>query len=913
MKTLLLFCLIFGHGFLYSDYRVTLKDFKWQITSFDNIEIYHYKECRSIVNYVKNFLKDAQERTIYLRENIEYKIPLFLYSSQNDFEQSTIADIDEGTGGVAEAFKNRLLIGHRGSLRNLNHVVVHEYTHAIQYSILFSGLWRSPRLLKFVLYPLWLLEGLAEYSSGDLDVPEREMYVRDAVLNKKNLSIMKLHNFSHLEPHQVKLAYKTSELLMRFIAEEYGEEKLRELLVTFKDSYDSNTVLLATLGLNIGTLDFKFNEFLMERYENFKDLNKPIGEQLTHQHIKYPTFNVSPVMSQDRKIIYYLSDRRGRNEIWQTDLISKKSSVLIGLHNNEQIDYINPEGRAISLSPDGKKLIFIGEKNKKDFLCIYDVYKKQLIKKSPPINYSSLATPSFFPDGNTVVFSAMVESIRDIYTYNLVTDELTQLTSDIYDDIDPVVSGDAQYIIYSSERKKSTPEGLWDYDLYRLDIQSKSVEKLTEFEWDERTPYFSADGRKILFCAEPDTIRNIYLMDLTTKETLKITQTAGGCFTPSFISENEVVFSLFYNGKKDIYKLNISTTLSVKLEADRPNLNVSETKKIPVYDSEVRPYRFSASTDLFFPFLYYSSVDGLFLATYWRFSDMLGHHNFYTGVLYVDYRKRLNYLAQYTFMRFRPQLVLAASGNNTYFDWLNQRFARYDEIVIGATYPLDRFRKIDFYIDVIYHKFTQPNKVDIFREDLFHLTYVYHSVTRKYLEPITGGYLRINTTVATDSFGGVSKKQNFSVENRNYYQLSGEYVCLWRILTAASFDRSFNYYSLGGRDRVRGYRYPSYLRTKILINSLELRIPIVSNINYYIWYLIPDFFFKSFLGTLFIDGGVGWDKDLQNSYKIFSWGGGLKLYSFVLQSFPVLFKLEWAKPFSPEPEKWYFSIASHFD
>lgn len=897
---------------LQARYRVVVKDFKWEIYPVDKFDVYNYRESRSLLNFVAHFLRDAERRGAYLKPVIEYRIPFFLYNSQNDFEQSIIADITEGTGGVTEAFKNRLLLGHRGSLRYLNHVVAHEYTHEIQFSILFEGWWKSARLLKFIFYPLWLMEGIAEYTSGDLDVPEREMYVRDAALNGKIPSIMKLHNFAHLEPHQVTMAYKTSELLMRFIAEEYGEEKLRELLTTFRENYDPNTVLSIVLGLDIKTLDFKFKEYLDERYENFRDLNKPVGEKLTSGQTKYPVFNFAPCPARGASLIYYLSDNRGLTEIWRTCSTSGKSEILVGLKNNAEIDYINPEGAALAISADGKKLAFIAEKNKKDFICVYDIATQKINKYSPGIDYSSLAAPAFFPDGLTIVFTAMVNSFRDLYTYNIATGETTRITFDQYDDTDPSVSPDGRYIVYSSERPKKGD--FWDYDLFILDRENGRIEKLTNYDWDEKTPSVSPDGKTVVFIAEPDTVRNIYMLDLPTKNISKLTDTSGGFFNPVFADDgNSIIFSLFLDGRKDIYKIRNSELTTTKMEKEEETETATAPDENSAPNEEtIKPYKFTASTDLFYPFLYYSSLDGLFLASYWLFSDMLGRHNLTTGVIFAEASKMLNYAVQYTFSRYRTQFIMNFSGDNTYYDWTNNRFGRYDKIILGVGYPFDRYRKLDFLCGAVFNKFSEPDKTEIIRDDLARIIYTKNTVSRKYLEPLAGNYFSASSSFALDAFGGASRKQNLSVENRNYYQLSGEHVMAWILSGAASFDKDMDFYSLGGSDRVRGFGYSRITDTMILVNTFELRIPVVSNINYYVWYLFPDFFFKSFFASLFIDSGLGWTENRGTPRKLSSWGVGLKLYSFILQSYPLAFKVEYAKPFSPDPEIWYFSIGSFF-
>ena len=79
-----------------------------------------------------------------------YHVPtrtsFFFYSNQRTCsEQTNIVQIDEGTGGVTEAFKKRLLIFNDGLQEWLRHVICRyefDARGAVQYT-LYGGWWKS--------------------------------------------------------------------------------------------------------------------------------------------------------------------------------------------------------------------------------------------------------------------------------------------------------------------------------------------------------------------------------------------------------------------------------------------------------------------------------------------------------------------------------------------------------------------------------------------------------------------------------------------------------------------------------------------------------------------------------------------------------------------------------------------------
>ena len=67
--------------------------------------------------------------------------PLVLYSSGPQFQQTTVipGTMGEGTGGVTESFKRRIVLPFGASLTETDHVIGHELVHAFQYDVMAQG------------------------------------------------------------------------------------------------------------------------------------------------------------------------------------------------------------------------------------------------------------------------------------------------------------------------------------------------------------------------------------------------------------------------------------------------------------------------------------------------------------------------------------------------------------------------------------------------------------------------------------------------------------------------------------------------------------------------------------------------------------------------------------------------------
>ena len=67
--------------------------------------------------------------------------PLVLYGSHVDFEQTNViaGELGEGTGGVTESFRRRIVLPLAGLLADTDHVLGHELVHAFQFDMIDTG------------------------------------------------------------------------------------------------------------------------------------------------------------------------------------------------------------------------------------------------------------------------------------------------------------------------------------------------------------------------------------------------------------------------------------------------------------------------------------------------------------------------------------------------------------------------------------------------------------------------------------------------------------------------------------------------------------------------------------------------------------------------------------------------------
>ncbi|RYF15947.1 MAG: tolB protein precursor, partial [Flavobacteriales bacterium] len=162
--------------------RYKKADFK--VMQTPHFDIYYYIKNEKLL---KKFAQDAE--TWYkmhqevFRDTFLKKNPIILYNNHPDFQQTTAlmgTNPSVGTGGVTEAFKNRVIMPVLDLNSQTRHVLGHELVHAFQYHMLLEK--DSIPLENVGATPLWMVEGMAEYLSVGKKDAFTSMWMRDALL-----------------------------------------------------------------------------------------------------------------------------------------------------------------------------------------------------------------------------------------------------------------------------------------------------------------------------------------------------------------------------------------------------------------------------------------------------------------------------------------------------------------------------------------------------------------------------------------------------------------------------------------------------------------------------------------------------------------------------------------------------------
>jgi WD40-like Beta Propeller Repeat len=505
--------------------KVQYRDFKFEVLKTEHFDIYFYAEERDAAAEVGRLAERWYARlSVLLNHNLSNRQPVVLYQSHADFEQTNVVggEIGEGTGGVTEGLKRRVVLPLTGALKETDHVLGHELVHAFQYDIARQDA-EQPGGSSIERLPLWFVEGMAEYLSlGPVD-PHTAMWVRDAVRHETLPEIKKLGDPKYFP-------YRWGQTLWSYIGGRFGDRMIGRVFTdALREGPDE--AIERVLGQKTKDLSVSWHSAIREQYGPILEATKrpgAFGRPLLAEEGKDLPFYASPSLSPDGKRIVVYSERGLLSvDMYLADVetgrvIRKLVSTAVDPHYTS-LQFINSAG---SWRPDGREFVVGAVRSGHPVLAILNVDNGKTVREKAFPELGEILNPAWSPNGQTIVFSAMAGGYSDLYAYDLKGDTVRRLTNDRFADLQPAWSPDGSRIAFVTDRFTTKLPVLASgaYTLALLDPGSGAIERIQTFdEAKSINPQWSGDGNSLYFIADPFGVSNIFSFDLASRSVRQIT------------------------------------------------------------------------------------------------------------------------------------------------------------------------------------------------------------------------------------------------------------------------------------------------------------------------------------------------------------------------------------------------------
>jgi hypothetical protein len=765
--TRLLLCLSLGVGVLgmtapnaraqyFGGNKVQYKTFDFEVLKTEHFDVYFYPEEREAAGEAARMAERWHARlSRILQHRLSTRQPLVLYASHADFEQTNIIEgaLGEGTGGVTEMLKRRIVLPLAGTMAESDHVIGHELVHAFQYDLANRiGRGQAGGSRGIEQLPLWFIEGMAEYLSlGPID-PHTAMWIRDAAREDKLPTIRQLANSKYFP-------YRWGQAFWAYVGGRFGDRTIGELLDAAERRGDTDAALRGVLKVDPKDLSRDWQAAIHAAFDPLASRTRTprdYGRLVTAEKGPAGTLNVSPSLSPDGRQVVYFSERN----LLSVDMLladaetGRVTRPLVKTALDPHFSSLQFNSSDGSWRPDGHQFIFGAVSAGRPELVIYDIEGGRIGREIPFPTLGEILTPSWSPDGRRVAFSATTGGVCDLFIYDLEAGSLKRMTNDPFADLQPVWSPDGRSIAFVTERFGGDLLLLspGNYRLALLDVTSGGIRPIETFTSGKSiNPAWTRDGRLLYFLSDESGITNLYAVDVVSGAVRPLTSLYGGmsgitALSPAISSaagSRRLAFSAYEHGKYHIY---VADTPDALLDAPVPpptdrvspallppqerepgevsGLLADATFGLPEGEAQTGRYRPRLTLDYVGQPYIGAGIDpfGTFVGGGLSFSwsDMLGNHNLATAVQtdtsfggLSDLAKNTAGIVAYQNLTHRwnwgaavQQVPYLSGGLSSGIGVVNGNLAQVDQITVLrqtnrgltgiAAYPFTPARRVEF-------------------------------------------------------------------------------------------------------------------------------------------------------------------------------------------------------------------------
>ena len=244
----------------------------------------------------------------------------------------------------------------------------------------------------------------------------------------------------------------------------------------------------------------------------------------------------------------------------KTGKIIRKLSSQIKDGHIDAFNFLESTG---TWSANSKKFAFVSFSKGRNNLVIKDIEKGKTLENIVIKEVPAISNPAWSKDGKEIFFSGLVEGQTDIYAYNLKRKKTRKITDNKYSEIHANFSADGKKLVFSTDANSIISEkknGRYSFDLAILDLESNDFKMLNVFPGaNNLNPSFDHEGN-ILFISDKDGFRNMYKYNVETKQVLQMTDLLTGVsgithFSPAIAVSTKRDRILYTHFSKNTYSI----------------------------------------------------------------------------------------------------------------------------------------------------------------------------------------------------------------------------------------------------------------------------------------------------------------------------------------------------------------------
>lgn len=429
----------------------------------------------------------------------------------------------------------------------------------------------------------WFAEGLADFLGEGWTYQD-----------ERRISTMTSYEWLNLAQEGEGPLHKSArKSIWYYITNEYGEQKISEIIYLVNISNSIESGIISVLGVTLNTLTDRWQQYLEARFRTQEKGRTQLAElgnaiRLPHQAGKAPlSFAFHRPSAQ--VAIYFEED--GEQQLWLYDLENRRYQATpiqsgVKRQHAKWLTHASP----VAWSHDGNTLATTVYRRKGYQLAFWDRPSGKVTYLNLPSQVDAIRDIAWAYHDDRLAYAVQHEGKTDIWLSRPRSKDFVRLTDDVFDDLDPVWSLDDQFLFFSSTRdsaKANPARARWSthqrfFDLYRIDLRDEGSRELSAITHtpfvDERDP-FPISSYELIYQTNESGITNLSKINVFTQARSNLSNLAIG-FDAFQADEQRLMVRQSLKGQEELFWLPLGS-ISTRRKPEPTLLRLA-------YDNEYR-------------------------------------------------------------------------------------------------------------------------------------------------------------------------------------------------------------------------------------------------------------------------------------------------------------------------------------
>jgi hypothetical protein len=228
--------------------------FPWQELSERGVTIYWYDGSDQFGAEMMQIATRTLDRLqTEIGATVDDSVKIYIYANQRDLRSALQPNSVEWVGGQAMPSLGLITgIVAGGDMSEAKRIIPHELSHQVLHQAVENPYGGTP---------LWLDEGLAVHNQETLDSVFPQM-LEQAARTDQLIPLEALASSFPADPNRALLSYAQSNSVVEYIIDDYGTDKLAQLVDTFREATPVDEAVSQVFGLSVDELHAEWRETL---------------------------------------------------------------------------------------------------------------------------------------------------------------------------------------------------------------------------------------------------------------------------------------------------------------------------------------------------------------------------------------------------------------------------------------------------------------------------------------------------------------------------------------------------------------------------------------------------------------------------------------------------------------------------